>query len=128
MNQVALIIGGSRGIGRGVALDLAAAGWNLVVNYANNKTCAISATGWGEFFIRNVVAYDISALMEYKGFKISEASKIVINEKVAKLGGDGGVIGIDKNGNVAMEMNTNGMYRAHMNSKGDIVVKIYSDE
>ena len=97
-------------------------------NYANNKTCAISATGWGEFFIRNVVAYDISALMEYKGFKISEASKIVINEKVAKLGGDGGVVGIDKNGNVAMEMNTNGMYRAHMNSKGDIVVKIYSDE
>jgi len=97
-------------------------------NYANNKTCAISATGWGEFFIRNVVAHDISALMEYKGLKISEASKIVINEKVAKLGGDGGVIGIDKNGNVAMEMNTNGMYRAHMNSKGDIVVKIYSDE
>jgi beta-aspartyl-peptidase (threonine type) len=97
-------------------------------NYANNKTCAISATGWGEFFIRNVVAYDISALMEYKGLKITEASKIVINEKVAKLGGDGGVIGIDKNGNIAMEMNTNGMYRAHMNSKGDIIVKIYSDE
>ena len=97
-------------------------------NYANNKTCAISATGWGEFFIRNVVAHDISALMEYKGLKISEASKIVINEKVAKLGGDGGVIGIDKNGNIAMEMNTNGMYRAHMNSKGDIVVKIYNDE
>ena len=97
-------------------------------NYANNKTCAISATGWGEFFIRNVVAHDISALMEYKGLKISEASKIVINEKVAKLGGDGGVIGIDKNGNIAMEMNTNGMYRAHMNSKGDIAVKIYNDE
>ena len=97
-------------------------------NYANNKTCAISATGWGEFFIRNVVAHDISALMEYKGLKISEASKIVINEKVAKLGGDGGVIGIDRNGNIAMEMNTNGMYRAHMNSKGDIVVKIYNDE
>ena len=97
-------------------------------NYANNKTCAISATGWGEFFIRNVVAHDISALMEYKGLKISEASKIVINEKVAKLGGDGGVIGIDKNGNIAMEMNTNGMYRAHMNSNGDIVVKIYNDE
>ncbi len=97
-------------------------------NYANNKTCAISATGWGEFFIRNVVAHDISALMEYKGLKISEASKIVINDKVAKLGGDGGVIGIDKNGNIAMEMNTNGMYRAHMNSNGDLVVKIYNDE
>ena len=51
-----------------------------------------------------------------------------INEKVAKLGGDGGVIGIDKSGNIAMEMNTNGMYRAYMNSKGDVVVKIYNDE
>ncbi len=96
--------------------------------YANNKTCAISATGWGEFFIRNVVAYDISALMEYKGLNIKEASDIVINQKVAKLGGDGGVIGIDKDGNIAMEMNTNGMYRAYMNSRGDLIIKIYSDE
>ena len=93
--------------------------------YANNETCAVSATGWGEFFIRNVVAYDISALMEYKGMSVKDASKEVIHNKVAKLGGDGGVIAIDKNGNVAMEMNTSGMYRAHMDSQGKITVKIY---
>tara|TARA_B100000900_G_scaffold200110_1_gene169667 strand:+ start:213 stop:1229 length:1017 start_codon:yes stop_codon:yes gene_type:complete len=93
--------------------------------YANNKTCAVSATGWGEFFIRNVVAHDISALMEYKGMTIEDASKEVIYKKVAKLGGDGGVIAIDKNGNIAMEMNTSGMYRAHINSDGKITVKIY---
>ncbi|MFL2639610.1 MAG: isoaspartyl peptidase/L-asparaginase family protein [Flavobacteriaceae bacterium] len=93
--------------------------------YANNETCAVSATGWGEFFIRNVVAYDISALMEYKGMSVKDASKEVIHNKVAKLGGDGGVIAIDKNGNVAMEMNTSGMYRAHMDSRGRITVEIY---
>jgi beta-aspartyl-peptidase (threonine type) len=95
--------------------------------YANNLTCAISATGWGEFFIRSVVAHDISALMEYKGISIEEASRIVIHEKVAKLGGDGGVIGIDRLGNIAMEMNTKGMYRAHMNSEDELIVKIYKD-
>ena len=92
--------------------------------YANNSTCAVSATGWGEFFIRNVVGHDISALMEYKGLSVQDASKQVL-EKVEKLGGDGGVIAIDKNGNIAMEMNTSGMYRAHVNSKGKITVKIY---
>ena len=92
--------------------------------YANNSTCAVSATGWGEFFIRNVVGHDISALMEYKGLGVQDAAKEVIG-KVAKLGGDGGVIAIDKNGNVAMEMNTSGMYRAHVDSKGKITVKIY---
>ena len=96
--------------------------------YANNKTCAISATGWGEFFIRSVVAHDISALMEYKGLSIEEAAYEVIHNKVAKLGGDGGVIGIDRLGNIVMEMNTKGMYRAHMNSKGSLIVKIYEDE
>jgi len=96
--------------------------------YANNASCAISATGWGEFFIRSVVAYDISALMEYKGLTIQEAAKIVIHEKVAKLGGDGGVVGIDNQGNIAMEMNSPGMYRAHMDSKGNLSVKIYQDE
>jgi L-asparaginase / beta-aspartyl-peptidase len=90
--------------------------------YANNATCAISATGWGEFFIRSVVAHDIS------GLSIQEAARIVIHEKVAKLGGDGGVVGIDHQGNVAMEMNTPGMYRAHINSMGNLTVKIYKDE
>jgi len=96
--------------------------------YANNATCAISATGWGEYFIRSVVAHDISALMEYKGLSIQEASRIVIHEKVAALGGDGGIVGIDNLGNIAMEMNTPGMYRAHMDSEGTLTVKIFQDE
>ena len=93
--------------------------------YANNLTCGVSATGWGEFFIRSVAAYDISALMQYKGLSIQEASRIVIHEKIAKLGGDGGVIALDKDGNVAMEMNTEGMYRAHIDSKGNKTIKIF---
>ncbi len=96
--------------------------------YANNATCAISATGWGEFFIRSVVAHDISALMEYKGLSIKEAAHTVIHDKVGGLGGDGGVVGIDHRGNVAMEMNTPGMYRAHMDAEGNLNVKIYKDE
>ena len=96
--------------------------------YANNSTCAISATGWGEFFIRNVVGHDISALMEYKNYSIEKAARIVIHEKVAALGGDGGVIGIDKEGNIVMEMNTSGMYRAYINSNGELIVKIYQGE
>ena len=94
--------------------------------YANNSTCAVSSTGWGEFFIRNVVAYDISALIEYKGLSIKEAARIVIHDKVAKLGGNGGVIAIDNKGNIAMEMNTPGMYRAHINSQGELNVKIFN--
>ncbi|MAU54483.1 MAG: isoaspartyl peptidase/L-asparaginase [Flavobacteriales bacterium] len=92
--------------------------------YANNNSCAVSSTGWGEYFIRGVVAYDIAALMEYKNLSIKKAAKTVIN-KISKMGGDGGVIAIDKQGNIAMEMNTSGMYRAHINSKGEIDVKIY---
>lgn len=95
--------------------------------YANNLTCGVSATGWGEFFIRSVAAYDISALMHYKGLSIQEASRIVIHEKIAKLGGDGGVIALDKDGNVAMEMNTEGMYRAHIDSKGNKTIKIFKE-
>ena len=96
--------------------------------YANNETCAISSTGWGEFFIRTVVAHDISALMEYKRLSIQDAAYEVIHNKVAKLGGDGGVIGIDSNGNMMMEMNTPGMYRAKMDAEGKMEVKIYIDE
>ena len=96
--------------------------------YANNLTCAISATGWGEFFIRAVVAHDISAIMEYKGLSIQKAAYEVIHNKVGALGGNGGIIGIDNNGNIAMEMNTSGMYRAHMNQEGKLDVKIYKDE
>ena len=91
-------------------------------------TCAISATGWGEYFIRAVVAHDISAIMEYKGLSIQEAAYEVIHNKVGVLGGNGGIIGIDNNGNIAMEMNTSGMYRAYMNHEGQFDVKIYKDE
>lgn len=95
--------------------------------YANNATCAVSSTGWGEFFIRSVVAYDISALMEYKGLSLQEAATEVIQNKVPALGGDGGIVAIDKNGNIAMEFNTSGMYRASMNSEGELVIGIYQD-
>lgn len=94
--------------------------------YANNNSCGVSATGWGEFFIRSVVAYDIAAQVEYKNSSIQEAAKNSLN-KVKALGGDGGVIVLDKEGNVAMEFNTAGMYRAHMNAQGELTVKIYKD-
>ncbi len=95
--------------------------------YANNNTCAVSSTGWGEYFIRGMVAYDISALMEYKELSLAEASKEVIQNKLTKLGGTGGIIAIDKNGNMVMEFNTPGMYRATMNDKGELYVGMFKD-
>ena len=95
--------------------------------YANNATCAVSGTGWGEFFIRATVAHDISALMEYKGLSLQEASKEVIQNKVPKLGGNGGIIAVDKNGNMVMDFNTAGMYRASINDKGDLYIGIYKE-
>ncbi len=96
--------------------------------YANNATCAISSTGWGEFFIRAMVAYDISALMAYKGLTLQEAAREVIQKKIPELGGDGGVIGVDKNGNMVMEFNTAGMFRASMNDKGEVIIELYGKE
>ena len=96
--------------------------------YANNKTAAISATGWGEFFIRGVVAHDISALMEYKRLSLEDAAHEVIQNKIPDLGGNGGIIAIDFQGNIAMEFNTAGMYRAHMNKDGDLEIAIYGEE
>ncbi len=93
--------------------------------YANNNTCGVSSTGWGEYFIRLGVAQDISHLMEYKGFSLKEASREVIQNKLTKLGGTGGVVALDKNGNMVFEFNTAGMYRAMMNDKGKLNVKIY---
>ncbi|MBE7641293.1 beta-aspartyl-peptidase [Salegentibacter sp. BLCTC] len=95
--------------------------------YANNKTAAISATGWGEFFIRGVVAYDISALMEYKKMSLAQAAKEVIQKKNPELGGSGGIIAIDQQGNVSMEFNTAGMYRAKMNKNGKLEIGIYKN-
>lgn len=95
--------------------------------YANNATCAVSATGWGEFFIRLSVAKDISSLMEYRGLPIQKAADMVIKTKLPNLGGDGGVIAIDKFGNMAISFNTEGMYRAYIDNKGKPVVEIYKD-
>ena len=92
--------------------------------YANNRTCAVSGTGDGEYFIRAVVAHDISALMEYRGMKLPEAAQTVL-DKVAKLGGTGGLIAIDREGNLALPFNTSGMYRGHVDPSGQFVVEIY---
>ena len=93
--------------------------------YANNATCAISCTGHGEMFIRTVAAYDVSCLMEYKGISLQEAMHIVVNEKLVKIAGEGGMIGVDANGNVAMIFNSAGMYRGVKNNKGLNQVSIY---
>ncbi|MEY8849634.1 isoaspartyl peptidase/L-asparaginase family protein [Psychroserpens sp. XS_ASV72] len=95
--------------------------------YANNNSCAVSSTGWGEYFIRAMVAYDISALMQYKSLTLKEAAQEVIQNKVPELGGDGGIIAIDNNGNMVAEFNTAGMYRAQMNAEGDLKIGIYKD-
>tara|TARA_B110000046_G_scaffold185606_1_gene228057 strand:+ start:974 stop:2032 length:1059 start_codon:yes stop_codon:yes gene_type:complete len=95
--------------------------------YANNKTCGVSSTGWGEYFIRGQIAYDISAQMEYQQKTLKEATLDVIQNKLTKLGGTGGVVALDKNGNMSFEFNTSGMYRASMNDKGELVVKIYKE-
>lgn len=92
--------------------------------YCNNETAGISCTGWGEFYIRNVVAKTISDLMEYKGLSVAEASKIAL-DKVGKMGGDGGLIALDRKGNVAMPFNTEGMYRGAITADGKIEVSIY---
>lgn len=83
-----------------------------VGNYANNQTCAVSCTGSGEFFIRGVVAYDVSCLMEYKGLSLQNACNEVVHNRLASIGGDGGLIAVDAKGNLAMPFNTEGMYRA----------------
>lgn len=93
--------------------------------YANNKTCAVSCTGSGEFFIRGVVAYDVSCLMEYKGLSLKQAADEVIMNRVLKIGGDGGLIAVDAQGNIAMPFNTEGMYRAYKTSVGMEEVAIY---
>lgn len=92
--------------------------------YANNDTCGVSATGWGELFIRVGVARDIAALMEYRGLPIQQAADLVM-AKVAKLGGDGGVVAMDKFGNMAISFNSEGMYRAYIDVNGKPVVEIY---
>lgn len=93
--------------------------------YANNKTCAISCTGHGEPFIKAVTAYDVSCLMEYKGLSLEEAMNIVVNDKLMKIAGDGGMIGVDAKGNASLLFNSEGMYRGYCSSDGRKEVAIY---
>lgn len=93
--------------------------------YANNKTCAVSCTGHGEFFLRAVVAYDVSCLMEYKGFTLQQACDLVVKDKLVKLGGEGGLIAVDAHGNFELSYNSEGMYRGAKNSDGVNLVGIY---
>ena len=94
-------------------------------NYANNLTCAVSCTGSGEYFIRGVVAYDVSCLMEMKGLSLKEACEQVIYKRIKKIGGDGGLIAVDRFGNTAMPFNTKGMYRGVKTSNGIYAIEIY---
>jgi L-asparaginase / beta-aspartyl-peptidase len=96
--------------------------------YANNRTCAVSGTGHGEYFIRWTVAHDISALMEYKGLSVKEASELVVNDKLVKAGGSGGVICLDRSGNISMPFNSAGMFRGFATADGKEGIFVYKDE
>jgi beta-aspartyl-peptidase (threonine type) len=95
--------------------------------YADNNTCAVSATGHGEFFIRNVVAYDIAAIMKYKSSTLAEAATEVVMIKLKKQGGIGGIIAVDKNGNIAMPFNTSGMFRGYVKAGGERMVGMFGE-
>lgn len=95
--------------------------------YANNNSCAVSGTGWGEFFIRLTVARDIASLMEYQALPVQAAADRVIKQKLQSAGGDGGVIALDKFGNIGISFNSEGMYRAYIDKDGKPVVLIYKD-
>jgi L-asparaginase / beta-aspartyl-peptidase len=94
--------------------------------YANNHTCAVSCTGSGEYFIRGVAAYDVSCLMEYRGLSLEQACKEVVQKRLLELGGDGGLIALDAQGNISLEFNTEGMYRGKRSSNGINEISIYS--
>ena len=93
--------------------------------YANNNTCGISSTGSGEYFIRTVAAYQVSSLLENNDYDLKKAMSKVIHQKIGGIGGDGGMIGIDKNSNIVMDFNTPGMYRAFVNKKGKKEILLY---
>jgi beta-aspartyl-peptidase (threonine type) len=92
--------------------------------YANNQTCAVSCTGDGEYFIRASAAHEVSALMQYRGLKLQEAAQTAL-DTVKQLGGTGGLIAIDKNGEIALPFSTNGMYRGYVDPNGKFVIEIY---
>jgi beta-aspartyl-peptidase (threonine type) len=92
-----------------------------------NQLCAISCTGWGEYFIRLCVAKSVADLMEYKAYSLKKACNEIIMKKLPELGGDGGLVAVDKEGNVAMPFSTEGMYRGYVKSNGKVVVDIYKE-
>lgn len=96
-------------------------------NYADNESCAVSGTGHGEFFIRYMVAYDIAALMKYRGMSVTQAAEEVVNKKLKAAGGAGGVIALDASGNFATPFNTEGMYRGWIGRDGVTHVEIYKE-
>lgn len=96
-------------------------------NYADNASCAVSGTGHGEFFIRYNVAYDIAALMKYRGLTVQQAADEVIHKKLAPVKGEGGVIALDAKGNFAMPFNSEGMYRGWIGEDGEAHVAIYKE-
>ena len=93
--------------------------------YANDATCAVSCTGHGESFIRAVAAHDVHALMAYKGLSLAEAARIVVQEKLPPLGGEGGLIAIDKDGRIVLEFNCTGMYRGSVSGDGPFETAIF---
>lgn len=93
--------------------------------YANNKTCGISATGTGEFFIRSVAAHEVSSLIMYKNLSPANALHEVLFKQIGPLGGEGGMILIDKNGNVYWDFNSSGMFRAYKKSDGDSKIEMF---
>jgi beta-aspartyl-peptidase (threonine type) len=93
--------------------------------YANNLTCALSSTGHGELFIRAVAAYDVSCLMEYKGLSLQKALEVVVLEKLVAIGGEGGIIGVDAQGQTALVFNSAGMYRAALGNNIEKIIAIY---
>ncbi|MEL6846034.1 MAG: isoaspartyl peptidase/L-asparaginase [Bacteroidota bacterium] len=96
--------------------------------YANNQTCGVCCTGHGEPFMRSVVAYDLSCLIEYKGLSLAEAAQHLVQEKLVAFGGEGGLIALDADGNYVLEFNCEGMYRAAWVSGQEEYVGIYKDE
>jgi beta-aspartyl-peptidase (threonine type) len=96
--------------------------------YANNASVAVSATGHGEYFIRSMVAHDIAALVQYRNMSVLKAAKMVIFKKMAALGGTGGVIVLDRDGNYTMPFNTEGMYRGAIRADGTMEIGIYGEE
>jgi len=96
--------------------------------YADNRSCAVSATGHGEYFIRATVARDICARVQYTGVSLQQAADQVVNQQLVEMGGSGGIIAIDPAGKIALTFNTPGMYRASVDTGGRVYVAVYGDE